>query len=293
MKKNLRVIRELVKIRFHNLMVFRLDFFSPFFADGCLFLVQILVFQTIYANVETIGTWEKGEMILYIGTFSLLNAISMTVCFFGLIGIQNKVISGEMDLYLTKPVSPLLRLSFEKVDPGSIPLVLMSLCIIGYGAMICRARIDARSILTYSFWVIVMEILYYEMEVLMRAISFYVISNARLIQLEEACLDLCMKLPGIAFYGIYKVIFYMLLPYGIMATLPVQQMVGEMNWRLGLWGLLLVVVFTFLTYLVWTGESDGIIVRAHKCILEYSMGGYLALTLLAQTAIIETLVIKC
>lgn len=253
MKKNLRVIRELIKIRFHNLMVFRLDFFSPFFADGCLFLVQIMVFQTIYANVDTIGTWGKGEMILYIGTFSLLNAVSMTVCFFGLIGIQGKIISGEMDLYLTKPVSPLLRLSFEKVDPGSIPLVLMSLCMIGYGAVSGNVRIRAGNVLAYVFWVVVMEILYYEMEVLMRAISFYVISNVRVIQLEDACLDLCMKLPGIAFYGVYKVIFYVLLPYGIMATLPVQQMVGEMTWRLGLWGILVVLGFTLLTYMVWTG----------------------------------------
>lgn len=252
MKKNLRVIRELIRVRFHNLMVFRLDFFSPFFVDGSLFLVQLLVFRVIYANVDAIGNWGQGEVILYIGTFSLLNAISMTVCFFGLLGIQGKVLSGDMDLYLTKPVSPLLRLTFEQVNPGSVPLILMSLCIIAYGAKVSRAQIGLGSLLAYGFWVLVMEILYYEMEVLMRAISFYVVSNARLIQLEDACLDLCMKLPGIAFYGVYKVVFYMILPYGIMATLPVQRLVGEMSWRLGLWGIAVVAVFTLLTYTVWT-----------------------------------------
>lgn len=63
-------------------------------------------------------------MILYIGTFSLINAVSMTICFFGLNGIPGKVQSGELDLYLTKPVSPLFRLTFENISPGSIPWCL-------------------------------------------------------------------------------------------------------------------------------------------------------------------------
>ena len=133
LRKNYRVLKELMKIRFHNLTVFRLDFFAPFFVDGSLFLVQLLVFRAVYANVDTVGSWKSGEMIIYIGTFSLLNAVSMTICFFGLIGIPGKILNGEMDLYLSKPVSPLFRLTFEKMNPGSFPLVLMSLYIIVYG----------------------------------------------------------------------------------------------------------------------------------------------------------------
>lgn len=252
MKKNYRVLRELVKLRFHNLTVFRLDFFGPFLVDGSLFLVQLLAFRAVYANVEAIGSWKSGEMIVYIGTFSLLNAVSMTVCFFGLIGIPGKILSGEMDLYLTKPVSPLFRLTFEKMNPGSVPLVLMSLCIIAYGVKAGGISISGGRLCIYIFWLAVMMILYYNMEVLIRSMSFYILSNARLDQLEEASLDLCMKLPGVAFYGVYKVIFYCLLPYGIMATLPVQSLIGEMTWGSAFFGIAVVSAFSLLTYFVWT-----------------------------------------
>ncbi len=252
-KKYYRVLRELVKLRFQNLMVFRLDFFGPFLVDGSLFLVQLLAFRAVYGNVEAVGSWGSGEMILYIGTFSLLNAVSMTVCFFGLIGIPGKILSGEMDLYLTKPVSPLFRLTFEKMNPGSVPLVAMSLCIIAYGARKSGISIRGENLCAYLFWLAVMTILYYNMEVLIRSMSFYILSNARLDQLEEACLDLCMKLPGIAFYGIYKVIFYIFLPYGIMATLPVQSLIGEMTWKGVAFGIAVAAAFSLLTYVVWTG----------------------------------------
>lgn len=250
-KKNGRVLRELILLRFHGLMVFRLDFFGPFFVDGSLFAIQLMAFAAVYTNVERIGGWGIGEMILYIGTFSLLNAVSMTICFFGLNGIPGKVRSGELDLYLTKPISPLFRLTFENISPGSIPLVLMSICIIAYGVWHLEGSITGKAVISYLFWLVIMEILYYEMEVLVRSVSLYIVSTARMEQLEEAGISLCMKLPGIAFYGVYKVIFYLLLPYGIMATLPVQSLIGEMDLPLAGYGIIIVLLFSVLTGVVW------------------------------------------
>lgn len=251
LKKNLRVLREMLYLRFHGLAVFRLDFFSSFFIDGSLFVIQLLAFRVIYSNVDTIGGWQQGEMILYIGTFSLLNAISMTLYFFGVNGIPGKVRSGELDLYLSKPVSPLFRLTFENINPGSILLIVMSICIIVYGVGLLEMRLTVVQILTYLFWIIVMAILYYDMEVIIRSISLYILLMARIEQIEEACIDLCMKLPGIAFYGVYKFIFYLVLPYGIMATLPVQSMIGEMNYKLALYGIFVVILFSGVTCIVW------------------------------------------
>ena len=63
-KKNMYVLRELFRLRVHGVMVFRFDFFAPFFVDGSLFMIQLLAFNAIYSNVDTIGSWGKGEMIL-------------------------------------------------------------------------------------------------------------------------------------------------------------------------------------------------------------------------------------
>lgn len=251
LKKNGRVLRELILLRFHGLMVFRLDFFGPFFVDGSLFVIQLMAFAAVYSNVDQIGGWGIGEMILYIGTFSLLNAVNMTVYFFGINGIPGKVRSGELDLYLTKPVSPLFRLSFENISPGSVPLVLMSIGIIGYGAGHLQGAITGKAIAAYLFWIAVMQILYYEMEVIIRSVSLYIVSTARMEQLEEAGISLCMKLPGIAFYGVYKVIFYLILPYGVMATLPVQSLIGEMDLQLVCYGIFVVLLFSLLTGVIW------------------------------------------
>ena len=117
-----------------------------------------------------------------------------------------------MDLYLTKPVSPLFRLTFECMNPGSLPLLLFSAGIIGYGIRTAGIRMSAERILVYLFYLVLMIVLYYEMVVLLRSVAFYLVSNARMEQLEEAGLNLCMNRPGIAFYGRDKVVFFGILP---------------------------------------------------------------------------------
>lgn len=249
--KTFRVLKVLLKIRFQNLMMFRLGFWGPFFVDGSLFFIQLVIFDAIYANVEQIGSWGRGEMILYIGTFSLINAVNMTVYFFGVNGIVWKIRSGTMDLYLSKPVSPLFRITFECMNPGSLPLLAFSAAIIAYGLGLADIRVTAGRFLGYLFFLALMIVLYYEMEVIIRSVAFYLVSNARLEQLEEMGLELCMNLPGIAFYGIYKVIFYGILPYGIMATLPVQELTGEMSPGAAAHGIGIVCIFGVITAIVW------------------------------------------
>lgn len=109
----------------------------------------------------------------------------------------------------------------------------------------------AEDVLLYLGWLAVMIALHYDMMVLIRSVCFYLVTNARLEQLEDTALELCMKLPGIAFYGIYRIVFCFLLPYGLMATLPVQSILGELKWQTALQGLAVAAAFTGLTACAW------------------------------------------
>ena len=250
-QNNLKFVCELIGLRFQHLMMFRLGFWGPFFVDGSLVLVELMVFQAIYANVETIGPWGKGEMVIFIGTFSLVNAVNMVVYFFGVNNISDKIRSGDIDLYLTKPVSPLLRLSFEQVNPGSLPLVLLSICILWYGVGLCGIKVTPQLAAGYAAWVILMIILWYEMEVIIRSLTFFVVSTNNITRLEEAGIDLCMKIPGVVFRGIYKLLFYLILPYGIIATFPTLYISGEGSVKMWVYGIGVVTGFGFLTAFLW------------------------------------------
>lgn len=233
------------------MMVFRFSFFGAFFVDGTLFLLQLLMFQTIYSQVDTIGGWTRGEMIIFIGTFSLINALNMTIFFFGTNEIPQKIQTGELDHYLTKPVSPLLRLSLESVNPGSIPLIIASIAILLYGVKQLNIQVSPGRFFLYFFFVLLMTLLWYDLQVIFRCFPFFTISAGSIVRVSDSILELCMKIPGTLFHGIFKLLFYFVVPYGIMSTLPTELITGHLTpWGLA-YGCMIVLLFTIITGWIW------------------------------------------
>ncbi len=224
--RQLRLIGALVRLKIARQTAFRLGFFGPLFVDGSLFILQILMFSAIFAHVDSIAGWGRGQTLLFIGTFSLINAINMTVFFFGIQGLPNLVRNGDFDGYLTRPVNPLLRLTFENVNLGSAPLILFSIGIIVYAVRVIGLTPTFLQVGGYGLLVFAMLVLWYDLMVLLRSVVFFVISASSIGRLEGAFLEMCMMLPGTAYKGVFRLIFQVLLPYGIIGTVPVQFFSG-------------------------------------------------------------------
>jgi ABC-type uncharacterized transport system permease subunit len=60
-----------------------------------------------------------------------------------------------------------------------------------------------------------------------------------------------MKIPGTLFKHAFKVIFYLLLPYGIMSTLPSQLLIGTLSGPGFIYGVAVVILFTVITLKFW------------------------------------------
>ncbi len=57
-EKNLKIIFMLLKMKLSKMMVFRFDFWS-IFVDSSLFILQLLMFNSIYSHVDSIGDGNK------------------------------------------------------------------------------------------------------------------------------------------------------------------------------------------------------------------------------------------
>ena len=73
-----------------------------------------------------------------------------------------------------------------------------------------------------------------------------------------------MQLPGIVFYGVYKVIFCIVVPYGIMATLPVKIWWRNGDRRMYIWNYDCCLFFFLSVHCVEKKGYDIITVLVHK-----------------------------
>lgn len=249
-RKQMGLIWLLFRMRLERSMMFRFSFFNAFFVDGSMFALQLVMFEALYANVDSIAGWGRAEGLLFVGTFAVINALNMVVFFFGLNDLARKVKSGDMDGYLVRPFSPLLRISLERIDIGSVPLLLISCLIVVYAAK-QMPPVSAGYWLLYCALVLVMTLLWYDMMLLLRSLAFFFTSVSSIDRLEGTALEMCMKVPGVAFRGVFEVLFLLILPYGLMGTVPVEAVTGALT-PLGLvYALGVVALFTFLALYVF------------------------------------------
>jgi ABC-2 type transport system permease protein len=246
-----RCVRALISSRLARDAAEAGSFWSAFLVDTLVFMIQAAVFWVLYLNVEDIGGWDKWRSIFFVGTFTLVDGLYMTLYFFGVLGIPEAIASGRLDLYLTKPFDPLLHLAFERFNPGSLFLSLPALALIAASASRIGASLSAWSLLGYLAAVALMLILMFDLMVLMRLPAFKLRRLGAFNAAEGALVEFAFRVPGSAYKGGLKLLFRVILPYGLIASFPTETFFGEADWRTWAGAIGVTAAFTALARLGW------------------------------------------
>lgn len=250
-KKYSRTFIYLLKLKLSREMVYSFNFLTTLFVDGTFFVIQMLAFSTIFLNVGTVNGWSKYHMIIFIGTFTILDGLYMTTYFFGVLSISEKIRNGGLDIYITKPVNTLFLISFENMNIGSILIVVPGIIMVAYGTLKLGIEISAMKVLGYIFLLLVMYMIMYNLMVILRCCSFWFTKVDNINKLENELVNFSFRVPGIMYKGIAKVIFYLILPYGLVATIPTEFFTGMMSITGWIISISVCIAFTLLRRMIW------------------------------------------
>jgi ABC-2 type transport system permease protein len=229
--KKIRILWTLLRCRVSRQMMYRLSFWTAFFVDLTYFLIQLATFATIFRQIDTIGGWTLPHMAIFVGTFTMLDALYMCTYFFGVLAIPEKIRTGALDLYLTKPVSALFLVSVENMDFGSILLTIPGLMMVGWGARELHLRVTIGMVAGYLALFAGMFLLMYCVMVVLRVPAFWLVRINAFNELENTLVEFSFRVPGVVYQGVWKLLLYILLPYGLMATIPTQFLTGGMRFE--------------------------------------------------------------
>lgn len=220
MKHYLVLLWRLLQFKMSSKLIYRFDFWAAFFADSALFIVQLLMFGTIFTLVDTINGWSLHEIIIFTGTFTIVDGFAMGTYFFGVISLPDKIRSGDLDKYLIKPVNPLFLLSFDSLNPGSLFLSALGILIVIFGINLGKMTVTPLQLMFYILAMVSMYILMYSLMVLLRVMAFWVVKIQSIQEIENKVIELGFRIPGSAFQGGFKIFFMVLMPYALIASGP-------------------------------------------------------------------------
>lgn len=251
MIRHLRLLLTMVSIRLSRQMMYRASFWTAFFVDTTLFATQLAVFSTLFLSVDGVNGWSREQMVFFVGTFSIVDGLEMFLYFFGILAIPGHVRNGRMDLYLTKPASPLFLTAFEGVDFGSLFIAAPGVLMVAWATARMGITATPLRVIGYLFLLGLMLLLLFHLLLLVRCAAFWTTQTTALGELEEELMGFSFRVPGVVFRGGLRIALFTVIPYAMLATVPTQFFTDGLS--LAEWSLALTVTaaFSLLAQTVW------------------------------------------
>lgn len=101
-----RLFATQVRTNFVREAVYRTNFVTMLLTDLVWIAVEFALFTVIYANTTTLAGWTKEQVFFFLGIFFASDAINATFFQRNFWQFSDLVNKGELDILLTKPVSP-------------------------------------------------------------------------------------------------------------------------------------------------------------------------------------------
>jgi ABC-2 type transport system permease protein len=130
-RKYFRLLFRFVVISFRDVSEFRIDFFTSILHS----LIYQAIFIVFWKSILTftpngLGGWRFPDLVILTAFTLVSNAVMQW--FAGLLQLPRKVLKGELDKYLSKPLSPLFALIAEDMNGvASLQAMVSALLILG------------------------------------------------------------------------------------------------------------------------------------------------------------------
>lgn len=104
------------------------NLFVQFLNDILWYLLQIVLFESLYTNVSYLGAWGAPEMRVFLGILFLVDAFQMIFFAHNFDVFSEKVVKKDLDLILLRPVSSQQLMSCQRLQCGFILNAFFAFC---------------------------------------------------------------------------------------------------------------------------------------------------------------------
>lgn len=202
-------------------MEFRVDFFFRVVMDIVFYIMQFLFFDIIYQYTPLLGGWTKDQMTLFVCTFIFVDAFHMTFFASNTWWLPIAINRGDLDYYLTKPVSSFFFLGFKEFAANSLMNLILATALL-VGVLIQSSQsFNFFEILVFGMLLLNGAFLYFTTYLIFLLTVFWTGSSRGFSDVFFSVEKVFQKPDGI-FSGYFRRFFLTFLPFSMMASFPTK-----------------------------------------------------------------------
>lgn len=221
MKRYVRLYLYFLRFSFSKALEFRMDFTFKILMDCIYYCVNILFFQIIYNHTHLVAGWNLDEMMLFVSSFLVVDAITMTVFSTNLWWLPILINKGDLDYYLIRPVSPLFFLSLREFSANSFVNLIIALSFFFYTVLNTSIIFSLYDFILLILLLVNGALIYYCIKMLM-VIPVFWTQSARGFSDLFYSLAIMIERPDKIFKGWLRFLFTIVIPFCLVASYPAK-----------------------------------------------------------------------
>lgn len=218
---------------------------------GTLFsIAEIIATQIYYSYTDTIMGWDKYNFLILLGTFSLIQYIYQFLFVLQHEEFMDKIIEGELDYDLIRPIDSQLINSFRFLDIPSLINMIIPFALIVYSLNKLNIKIEFSLLLGYTILIIIGVVFYYCLNQIVVSLAFWIERPGKLLGMPEYLFDLASR-PSSIYPKFLKLLLVFFIPVLSSTNLPVEYLTNNFDKLTTLNFIVVTLLFLIFTRWQW------------------------------------------
>jgi len=131
----LRLFRAFARFGLLNELAFRANFLVKISVELLWLCLLLIFYDTVFRQTNTIQSWGHAEFLVFLGCYYALEGAIETFFLENCNEFSNLVRTGDLALYLLKPIDEQFLITFRKIDWTTAPNILVGVGVMTTGLL--------------------------------------------------------------------------------------------------------------------------------------------------------------
>lgn len=245
----------IVKASFKRSYVYKTEIIVRFLRTVFILATQLILLNAIFGESEMYLGWSRSEAYLIMGIWNLLNYTGWSLFGLNLVNLEQKVLKGDFDFILLKPISTSWFASFCDFFIYNFVTIISGISLIAYYIVVEWDVLTTEGVLLGFASILVAMLIWYGIYLLFSSFTISHPKNGFLTVAKEI-LGLT-KYPINIFGNTFQLILYTLLPIAFLTTVPARLFMGEIGYMYVLIGFVISIAIIMIARIAWRRSIKG------------------------------------
>lgn len=221
----LRLYLHFLRFSFSRAMEFRLDFTFKIVMDCFFYAVNLGFYKVIFLNTKSLAGWSEDQVMVFVTSYLLVDALHMTVFASNMWWLPINVNRGDLDSYLTRPVSTLFFVSLREFAANSFVNLLIATGLFVAALTNLTVPFTLWQLLGYLGLIVNGWLLHYVLQMIF-VIPVFWTQSARGFNDFFFSMGMAIERPDLIYRGVLRWTLTFILPFALIVSFPARVFFG-------------------------------------------------------------------